>query len=67
LAEKSNVKLPGMPFLEIKDGCVILPSGLRIAISEPAARNASASIQEWIFDSKGGISKLYGGKAARKY
>jgi hypothetical protein len=37
IAQKANVKLPGMPFLEIKDGCVILPSGLRIAISEPAA------------------------------
>lgn len=61
LAAKSSVKLPGMPFLEIKDGCVVLPSGLRLQY--PNLRQAKVGQHmEWIYDSKGLTAKLYGGK-----
>lgn len=61
IAEKANVKLPGMSFLEIKDGCVILPSGLRLQYPN-LRKERVGKHDEWIFDSKGTISKLYGGK-----
>jgi len=66
IAEKSNVKLPGVPFLEIKNGCVYLPSGLRLQY--PNLRKdgffgkGHYKRDEWAFDTKGGKSKLYGGK-----
>lgn len=57
ISKGATVQLPGMPFLTIKDGCVMLPSGLRIQYP-----NLRWEDEEWIYDTKGETSKLYGGK-----
>jgi len=57
IANGTNVKLPGMAFLEIKDKCVVLPSGLRLQYP-----NLRLEGDEWIYNGKAGVTNLYGGK-----
>ena len=61
IANGTTVKIPGIPFLEIKKHCVYLPSGLRLQY--PKLRQVQEGRHlEWIFDAKGDTMKLYGGK-----
>lgn len=67
IAKGNTVKIPGMPFLEIRDHKVILPSGL--ALQYPNLREEIVKgkwYTQWMYDvwDKGHIERrsLYGGK-----
>lgn len=67
LAGRGYARLPGIPFLSLKNGCVILPSGL--SLQYPNLRwepDDSYWGGQWIYDvwEKGKLEKrhLYGGK-----
>lgn len=67
IASGARVRIPGIAFLEIKNHCVYLPSGLRLQY--PNLRQEMRKHQktgrympQWVYDSKGNEEKLYGGK-----
>lgn len=61
LASGATVRFPGIPFLEVRNHCVYLPSGLRLQYPN-LRQERIGRYDEWVFDSKGEKSKLYGGK-----
>lgn len=67
IAGGATVRIPGIPFLEIRRHCVYLPSGLRLQYpnlrQEMRKNTKTGRFQpQWIYDSKGDEEKLYGGK-----